>query len=148
MILRDFKAFPRHGRVIGVDWGAARTGVAVSSEDRAFIFTRPVIASRDVDAALRAIVALARDEGAVGIVCGLPLRGDGSESDTTAMVRGVTEKLAAMTDLPICMLDETLTSFEAADINNIKTRRAAREKLDSESARVLLENAIAIISRI
>ena len=148
MILRDFKAFPRHGRVIGIDWGAARTGLAVSSEDRQFIFTRPVLPSRDADAALSAIVALSRDENAVGIVFGLPLRGDGSESETTAMARGVAEKLSTLTDLPIYMLDETLTSFEAADINNIKTRRGAREKLDSESARVLLENAIAMISRI
>ena len=148
MILRDFKAFPRRGRVIGIDWGAARTGLAVSSEDREFIFTRPVLPSRDVSAALQAIVALARDEDAVGFVFGLPLRGDGSESETTAMARAAAEKLSQLTDLPICMLDETLTSFEAADINNIKTRRAAREKLDSESARVLLENAIAIINRI
>ena len=148
MILRDFKAFPRRGRIIGVDWGASRTGLAVCDESREFVFTRPLVPSRDTDAALRAIAQVAVSEGACGIVFGLPLRGDGAESDTTAMARAAAEKLALITDLPICFLDETLTSFEAAEINNIKTKRAAREKLDSESARVLLENAIAIINRL
>ena len=43
MILPDFKDFPRSGRLVGVDWGAKRTGVAVSDETRTFVFTRPVI---------------------------------------------------------------------------------------------------------
>ena len=147
MILHDFKAFPRHGRIMAVDWGAARTGLAISDEGREFVFVRPVIPSRDVDAALRRIVDTAQAENAVGIVMGLPLRGDGSESDTTTMVRAVATQLAQMTDLPIYMLDETLTSYEAATRDNIHTRRAAREKLDSASARVLLENAIAMLKR-
>ena len=148
MILLDFKAFPRRGRIIGIDWGAARTGIAVCDDGRDFVFTRDVLPSRDADAAIAQIVDMARAECAVGIVMGLPLRVDGSDSDTTKTVRAVADKLAGMTDLPIWLLDETLTSVAAAERRGIKTRRDARTKLDSESARVLLENAIAIMRRI
>ena len=43
MILPDFKGFPRTGRILGVDWGLSRIGVAVSDPNRDFVFVRPVI---------------------------------------------------------------------------------------------------------
>lgn len=43
MILPNFNDFPRVGRILGVDWGASRTGVAVSDASREFVFVRPVI---------------------------------------------------------------------------------------------------------
>ena len=71
MILPDFKAFPRVGRILGVDWGARRTGVAVSDASREFVFTRPsVVVSHSDDIALQ-IAQLATTEKAVGIVIGL-----------------------------------------------------------------------------
>ena len=45
MILPNFNDFPRTGRILGVDWGARRTGVAVSDASREFVFTRPAILS-------------------------------------------------------------------------------------------------------
>lgn len=149
MILRDFKAFPRRGRIIGVDWGAVRLGLAVSDESREFTFTRPVVvsANRGGDLVAR-VAAVAADERAVGIVIGLPLRTDGTESDTTAAVRAFADSLAAVTDLPICFIDETLTSAAAAEQAGIHNPRAAKTKLDSVSARVILENAIAVINRL
>ena len=111
MILPDFKAFPRTGRIIGLDWGARRTGVAVSDASREFIFTRPAIVTPGEN------------------------------------MRNATE-LCTYVDLPICFIDENLTSFAAQEsmgrvrVSDIKCR------LDSEAARVILENAIAIINRI
>jgi len=146
MILPDFKAFPRVGRIMGIDWGAARTGIAVSDPSRAFLFVRPVVNSK-TDLAQR-ILKLASDEGVVGIVIGLPLRMDGTDSDTTARVREFAEQLAKLTDLPICFIDETLSSFVAQESMGRVRMRDIKEKLDSESARVMLENAIAVIRRL
>lgn len=148
MIMPDFKDFPRAGRVIGIDWGARRTGVAVSDEKRDFVFTRPVIVAGRGEDMVKKIVDCINQSGVVGVVMGLPLRMDGSESDTTKTVRDVANKIAEYIDLPICLIDETLTSSAAADENGFHDKKSAKEKLDSESARVILENAIAVIKRL
>ena len=147
MILPDFKDFPRNGRIIGIDWGARRTGVAVSSEKREFVFVRePIVVANGSDL-VGAVADLIRAEHVCGIVIGLPLRMDGTESDTTKSVREFATDLAGRVDLPICFIDETLSSSSAQESMGRVRVRDIKEKLDSESARVILENAIAIINR-
>ena len=148
MILPDFKAFPRVGRILGIDWGARRIGVAVSSPDREFVFVRDaIVMPRGANGHATKVVDLARTENVVGIVVGLPLYNDGTESDTTKMVRQFVADLSDNTDLPICMIEENLTSSIAQENMGRVRVRDLKEKLDSESARVILENAIAIINR-
>ena len=147
MILPDFKAFQRSGRIIGIDWGARRIGVAVSDESRAFVFTRPVLNVGRGDDAAAIVARVASDECARGIVVGLPLYPDGTESDTTKMVREFINALSQETDLPIVTVEENLTSVSAQESMGRVRVRDIKEKLDSESARVILENAIALINR-
>ena len=148
MILPDFKGFPRVGRIIGVDWGLRRIGVAVSDESRAFVFVRPVVNIRRGDDAADMVVHIAAEEQVVGIVVGLPLYPDGAESDTTKMVREFINALSQKTDLPIVTVEENLTSVSAQESMRRVRVRDIKEKLDSESARVILENAIALINRV
>ena len=148
MIMADFKDFPRRGRIIGFDWGARRTGVAVTDETRDFVFARPPIVVGWGDDVARQMADLAAAERAVGIVIGLPLRTNGAESDTTKMVRDVAGRITEYIDLPICFIDESLTSSTAAEENKFRTVKDVKKKLDSESARIILENAIAVIKRL
>lgn len=148
MILPDFKDFSRSGRVIGIDWGARRTGVAITDESRTFVFVRPVIVSNGMDDLIDKLVKIISSEKIVGVVVGLPLRMDGSESDTTKKVREFADVLANKIDVPVVMLDETLSSAAAQDDMGRVWRVDIKQKLDSESARVILENALSIISRI
>ena len=148
MILPDFKDFPRSGRVIGIDWGARRTGVAITDESRTFVFVRPVVVSNGMDDLIDKLVKIISSEKIVGVVVGLPLRMDGSESDTTKKVREFADVLAKKINEPVVMLDETLSSASAQDGMGRVRRVDIKEKLDSESARVILENALSIISRI
>ncbi len=149
MILPDFKAFPRTGRIVGIDWGAARTGVAVSDASREFVFTRDVIDARraGADELARQIADFTLDEGAVGIVIGLPLHADGTESETTSRVREFAARLETLTDLPICFIDESYSSVTAQSEMGRVRRADIKQKLDSASARVILENAISLIRR-
>lgn len=147
MILPDFKDFPTYGRIIGLDWGARRTGVAITDESRSFVFVREPIVSKNSDDLQGRLVSLIKDERVAGIVIGLPLRTDGTESDTTKNVRNFANLLAEKTDIPICFLDETLSSAEAQESMGRVRVRDIKQKLDSEAARVILENAIAIIKR-
>ena len=147
MILPDFKDFPTYGRIIGLDWGARRTGVAITDESRSFVFVREPIVSKNSDDLQGRLVSLIKDERVAGIVIGLPLRTDGTESDTTKNVRDFANSLAEKIDIPICFLDETLSSAEAQESMGRVRVRDIKQKLDSEAARVILENAIAIIKR-
>lgn len=148
MILPDFKAFPRVGRILGIDWGLRRIGIAVSDPSREFVFARDVISvPRGANNHVALIADVARSENVVGIVVGMPVRGDGTESDTTKMVRTFVDELAIQTDLPICMIEENLTSATAQENMGRVRVRELKEKLDSESARVILENAISMINR-
>ena len=147
MILDDFKVFPRDGRLIGIDWGARRTGVAVSDESREFVFARVPIVSRGGAELVRAVAELVVAEKVVGIVIGLPLRTDGSESDTTKMVREFADALAGAVDVPIIFIDETLSSAVAQEQMGRVRRADIKEKLDSNAARLILENAISLLNR-
>jgi putative Holliday junction resolvase len=148
MILPDFKAFPHNGRLLGIDWGLRRIGVAVSDAGHDFVFVRPVVlVPRGADNHANLIADIAKKESVVGIVVGLPLYSDGSDSDTTKMVRMFIDALAKVTDLPICTIEENLTSAVAQENMGRVSVSKLKENLDSESARVILENAIAMINR-
>ncbi len=148
MIHPNFKDFPRHGRIIGIDWGARRTGVAVTDASQEYFFERaPIVASsRDADMA-RAVADAVAAEQAVAIVLGLPLRADGTASDTTAAVREFAARLETLCDAPIFMVDETLSSYAAQSDMGKCRLRDIKEKLDSAAARVILENGVAMARR-
>lgn len=148
MILPDFKAFPRAGRILGIDWGLRRIGVAVSDPSREFVFVRdPIVVPRGGAKHAQLVQDVVQSEGVTGIVIGLPLYPDGGESDTTKMVREFANELAAKTDLPICFIEENLTSCAAQESMGRVRICDLKQRLDSESACVILENAIAMINR-
>ena len=72
---------------------------------------------------------------------------DGSESETTARVREFADALSRHTDVPIMFVDETLSSTAAQESMGRVRVGDIKEKLDSESARLILENAIALMGR-
>lgn len=149
MILPEFKAFPRTGRVLGVDWGAKRTGIAVSDEARNFFFARkPIIASKTGASIAKQIAELAKSENVVGIIFGLPLYSDGNESETTKLVRACATETCTYIDLPVAFIEENLTSVFAQEEMGKARISDIKQKLDSESARLILENAIALLNRL
>ena len=87
-------------------------------------------------------------EHAVGIIIGLPLHGDGTESDTTACVRDCATAIEKLTEIPIAFIDESYSSIAAQDGMGRVRRGDIKTKLDSESARMILENAIAMMRRV
>ena len=148
MILSDYKDFPHSGRIIGIDWGLRRCGIAVSDENRGFVFPRPQFYIKNQDELVGKISEFVNDEKISGIVIGLPLYSDGSDSDTTAMVRDFAEKLSKQTQLPIIFIEENLTSSAAQEEIGRKSISKIKQELDSVSAKIILENAIAVLKRI
>ena len=147
MILSDYKDFPQLGRIIGVDWGLRRCGIAVSDEKRTFVFTRPAVKVNNQAELVDFVVKMLDEPSMVGVVIGLPLFSDGSESDTTKMVRDFANILAQKTDKPILFMEENLTSYVAQQEIGRKPISKIKQELDSQSAKIILENAIAMLNR-
>ena len=83
-----------------------------------------------------------------GIVLGLPLYADGTDSDTTKQVREFAKLLSEQTDLPIIFIEENLTSAAAQAEIGRKSISKIKQELDSVSAKIILENAISVLKRI
>ena len=148
MILSDYKDFPRDGRIIGIDWGLRRCGLAISDEKRGFVFVRPQLYIKSQEELIQRLLTVLAEDKISGVVIGLPLHSDGTESDTTKMVREFADFLSKQTDLPIIFVEENLTSAAAQAEIGRKSISKIKQELDSVSAKIILENAIAILKRI
>ncbi len=131
-------------RVLGVDLGRRRIGLAISDPETCLAFPLDAIAShgtaRDVEA-LRALVEAREVER---VVLGLPLHMDGRSGPEVDAARGFARALELATGIPIELLDERWTSVEAERAlretgTAAKRRRQRRSgELDSMAATILL----------
>jgi putative Holliday junction resolvase len=135
-------------RVLGIDLGHKRVGLAMSDRSRTLATPLKALQVRGDIAAIvetlrREIVELSRDEdGLDQVVVGLPKRLDGTEHDRAAWTRAVAERLSAAVDLPILFQDERLTSREAEARLAVRERdwRQRKQKLDAAAAAIVLQD--------
>jgi putative pre-16S rRNA nuclease len=131
-------------RVLALDVGGKRTGLAIS--DASGTLARPlgVIASPNpLGDVLTRIEGLEReDDGLAAIVVGRPVRLDGTPNDQTARVEALVATLRARTPIPVVLQDERLTSVEAESRLAVKERdwRRRKQKLDAAAAAVILQD--------
>jgi putative Holliday junction resolvase len=126
-------------RLIGLDHGSRRIGVAIGDTETRLAFARPALVRRNVEQDLRAIAQLARAEGTAIVVLGLPRNMDGSEGSQAAAARDFGEQLAAI-GLVVELQDERLTSWQAAEeIGPRRGRERRSGELDSAAARLILQ---------
>jgi putative Holliday junction resolvase len=123
-------------KVVALDFGRARTGVAVS--DPTGTVARPVgvVERAATDAGLARLAALIADEGAERVVVGLPLTMRGERGEQARETEAFVEALGAVTDVPVVTFDERFTTDLAA-----RTPSAAPE--DARAAAHLLTSYLA-----
>ncbi len=128
-------------RVIGIDHGTRRIGIAVGDTETGMAFARGVVRVRNRAAAVAELVELAAAESADRFVMGLPLHADGTEGEQAAVARGFGVALAQASNLPVSLLDERLTSWEAGEGLAAAGRRPRRGsgELDAAAARLILQ---------
>ena len=103
-------------KIMGIDYGDARTGVAISDLLCSIVGSTAVINSHNTEKAIMDIVRLARENNVSQIVVGLPKNMDGSEGPRAQLCREFAEKLREATGLEIVMWDERRTTVEAHNI--------------------------------
>jgi putative Holliday junction resolvase len=119
-------------RVLALDHGAARCGVAVSDPTGTLATPVGIVERPDSRRGLDRIAALAREHDAAVVVVGLPLSLSGRDSAQTGEARAFAEKLRERLDIPIELYDERFTTTLAARVPG-----GAAE--DARAAAVLLE---------
>ncbi|GAB6124497.1 Holliday junction resolvase RuvX [Humidesulfovibrio idahonensis] len=131
-------------RVLGIDYGQVRVGIAITDPEGRMAFPRPAIVRTTRDALFASLVALIKAEGAEAVVVGLPLTLDGEDSLTTRQVRNFAESLARRTTAPVHLMDERLSSAAAqAQLKEAGLcSRKMKSRLDSQAAVQILETWI------
>jgi putative Holliday junction resolvase len=132
---------PTQGKILALDLGSVRTGVAVTDALQRVAFARAEITHSSAEELKTKLSKLIEEEGIVGVLIGLPTKLSGEETEQTQKTRA----LAISLDLkiPMIFVDERLTSeFAASHLQNpsgLSTKQAPHGPVDSRSAQIMLE---------
>lgn len=146
MISSSSAAKRRDGRVLAIDYGRRRLGLALS--DELGMLARPLAtlerANRRAD--LQKLSRIAGENGVGRIVVGLPLRMDGTAGEMAKEARAFAARLAKAVGLPVELVDERLTSWEAAESVSRKAPAAAKRRgeIDQRAAVLILEEYLRV----
>ena len=130
----------KQGRLIALDVGDKRIGVAVSDELGILATPLTVVRHSNWREDIARVLEIARREDVVGIVVGVPYYLDGTESEQTRKVKRFIERLRERTDLPIYEWNEALSTEEAeARLRQAGRKRRPGEAVDAQAAAVILQ---------
>lgn len=129
-------------RILAVDLGKARTGLAVCDESETLASPVGVIGEHDREKLKRKIAASAAEHGAEMLVVGLPRNMDGSEGESALSAREFGEALSQMTGLPVAFNDERGTTITAHGYLNRTDTRGKKRKavIDAVAATIILQD--------
>ena len=136
-------------RIMGIDYGDARTGVALSDLLCTIVGSTTVIPSRNREKAIADIIRIAKENEVAEIVVGLPRNMDGTEGPRAELCREFGALLADATGLPIHMWDERRTTVEAHNILSEHNYHGQKRKntVDAVAASLILEGYLAFRGR-
>ena len=142
--------FPPRGALIGLDLGSKTIGVAVSDPDRRLAAGVATIARTNFTVDAKALLALATERAATGFVLGLPINMDGSEGPRAQSTRAFARNFAKLTDLPIALWDERLSTaaVERGLIEADMSRKRRAEVIDQHAAAFILQGALDRLARL
>ena len=128
-------------KIMAIDYGDARTGVAISDLLCSIVGSTCVVPSRNTEKAIIDIVKLCKDNMVGEIVVGLPRNMDGTEGARAELCREFAAKLGEATGLKITMWDERRTTVEAHNILSQHNYHGKKRKntVDAVAASLILE---------
>ena len=128
-------------RMLGVDYGERRIGLAVSDPGGTIAMPLAVVAVRAMAEAVEAVAAASRDKQAEAVVVGLPLNMNGTEGPAAQTVRTFCERLRGAVGVPVETWDERLStaSVERMLIASHVRREQRRDVRDKLAAQVILQ---------
>ena len=134
---------PKSGRIVGVDWGERRIGIAISDETQLLASPLTTLTRRpEKRFPMATFLEQIAPGQPVGIVVGLPLESSGEEGDSARAARALAKDLEARTRLPVETWDERMSTAKV--LSAIREQGGARgkpkEAVDAAAAAVLLQH--------
>jgi len=142
--LMDMTKPEARGKVLALDLGAKRVGIAASDELGLTANPLSPIQRGSWKQLLQQVRRLVEELGAGTLVIGLPLRLDGTEGEAARSARELAEKFRLSLSLPVHLQDERLTTFEAGEMLKASSanRQERADRIDSEAAAIILRDFI------
>ena len=136
-------------KIMAIDYGDARTGVAISDLTGSIVGSTTVIHSRRPEQTIEQLVALQRQSGAQELVMGFPRNMDGTEGPRAALYRDFAAQLEQAAGMPVHLWDERRTTVEAHQILSAHNYHGKKRKntVDAVAASLILEGYIAFRNR-
>jgi len=133
------------GKLLGVDFGDTRTGLAVSDPSRLLASGIGTVSPGGIEKTADAVAEVVREQRAVAVIVGLPVNMDGSEGGRAARCRKFAHLLSERLDgMPVALFDERMTTMTASRYLNETNTRGKKRKgiIDTLSAQIILQNCL------
>ena len=132
------------GKILAVDFGDTRTGLAVSDTSRFLASGIGYVSPGGIDKTAEVVAQSAKEQRAVAVIVGLPVNMDGSEGGRAARCRKFAAFVKELSGLPVAMFDERMTTMTASRYLNETNTRGKKRKtvIDTLSAQIILQNCL------
>jgi putative Holliday junction resolvase len=124
-------------RTLALDFGPARTGVAVSDETGTIARPLTVVADAESAVGLAAVAALVAEQGAGEVVVGVPVSLDAGEHEQARRARAFARRLGELLAVPVALYDERFTT-------KVARQRGGAGPLDARAAALILEDYLRV----
>jgi len=131
------------GRLLAVDWGERRIGLALSDESQTLAQPLTTLTRRAGKRfPMRRLLALLEEHAVIGVVVGLPLAPEGTEGEAARQARELAREIARRADRPVELWDERFTTARALGAVREMggTTRGRKEDVDALAATLLLQH--------
>jgi len=148
--IEDFKkSIGRKSRLLGIDPGKKRVGLAISDEDKLVSTPLKTIIKKNNSDFVKEIREIIEENNVKGIIVGNPINMDGSKSSSSQSANDFAKYLSNNISIPVAMWDERLSSEGAFNLSsNLDVNTSKKvEKLDQNAASFILQGAIDYIRR-
>ena len=136
-------------RVMGIDYGDARTGIAISDAEGLLVGQTRVISHWDTEEMAKQAASLAAQTGVERLVVGLPRNMDGTEGSRAQLCRAFADRLHELTGLETVMWDERRTTVDAHRILTQAGKHGKKRKqvVDAVAASLILEGYLEYLNK-
>lgn len=132
------------GKLLSVDFGDTRTGLAVSDPSRFLASGIGYISPGGIDKTAEEVARISLEQRVAAVIVGLPVNMDGSEGSRATRCKKFASFVREQSGLPVAMFDERMTTMTASRYLNETNTRGKKRKtvIDTLSAQIILQNCL------
>ena len=131
-------------RLIGLDLGSKKIGISICDENQSIATPFRIISKTNINDLVNQLKEIINENNIKGIIIGNPINMDGSLGKSSQSVKDISNNIAKLIDLPICLWDERLSTVGAFNISSqLDVNVTKRENdIDKNAAAFILQGAI------